>query len=83
MAYGYLAVLLGNLCLDGQVKQHVRSRLPGATLRPLSMAVSEFLHYHRKVDDQLQSSQGGEGGQGGADGFTERLQAVVDALDGV
>ena len=79
MGYGYLAVLLGNLCLDERVKQHVRQRLPGATLRPLAAAVSEFLQFHRKVDLQLQSSQGD--GTDGTDGFTERLQALLDALD--
>ncbi|KAI9826845.1 MAG: hypothetical protein M1832_005784 [Thelocarpon impressellum] len=78
VAYGYLAVLLGNLCLHAGVKQHVRTKLPGGTLRSLSAAVREFLHYHMKVDDQLHASQGEESPQ---DGFTERLQAVVDSLD--
>ena len=78
VAFGYLAVLLANLCLDANVKVRVRSKLPGGTLRPLSEAVEEFLLFHKKVDDQIQASQGDESAQ---DGFTERLQGVVDRLN--
>ncbi|KAI9797540.1 MAG: hypothetical protein M1833_005451 [Piccolia ochrophora] len=77
VAFGYLAVLLGNLCLDPGIRQQVRSRLPKATLRPLVSAIEEFLLYHRKVDDQRTQ---GEGGSEHRDGFVKRLQGVVVGL---
>lgn len=79
VAFGYLAVLLGNLCLNRRVKQQVCAQLPGATLRPLSDAVGEFLHYHKKVDDQFQSADGDDATA--QDGFTARLQMMVDRLN--
>ncbi|KAI9850469.1 MAG: hypothetical protein M1838_005607 [Thelocarpon superellum] len=77
VAFGYLAVLLANLCLDGTIKDQVRGRLPGGTVRPLSDAAEEFLHYHQKVDEQLHASGGDSTGP---DGFTARLQHVVNRL---
>lgn len=56
----------------------MRSRLPGGTLRPLLDAVKEFLHYHRKIDEEIYHS-GGE-----VDlkiNFTTRLQGIVDVLE--
>lgn len=77
VAFGYLSVLLSNLCINGVIREQVRSRLQGGTLKQLLDAVEEFLHYHRQVDDQF-CDVGEE-----IDvkvGFVGRLQSVVDRL---
>ncbi|KAF4548000.1 Hypothetical protein D9617_33g038640 [Elsinoe fawcettii] len=68
VAYGYLAVLLGNLCLNEKVKTGASKQMSG--LESLILAVEEFLGYHRRVDD----------GQEAWEGFTERLGAVLTKL---
>ncbi|SLM39046.1 Wings apart-like protein [Lasallia pustulata] len=77
VAFGYLSVLLSNLCIDGIIRAQVRSRLRGGTLKQLLDAVEEFLHYHKQVDDQI--CQAGEETDAKA-GFVGRLQSVVDRL---
>ncbi|KAG8623715.1 hypothetical protein KVT40_008691 [Elsinoe batatas] len=68
VAYGYLAVLLGNLCLNDKVKAVISRQMGG--LEGLIGAVEEFLGYHRRVDD----------GQEGWEGFTDRLGTVLTKL---
>ena len=70
-------MLLSNLCIDGVVREQVRSRLRGGTLKQLLDAVEEFLHYHRQVDDQI--CQVGEEIEPKV-GFVGRLQSVVERL---
>ena len=70
-------MLLSNLCIDGVIREQVRSRLRGGTLKQLLDAVEEFLHYHRQVDDQI--SQIGEEIEPKV-GFVGRLQSVVERL---
>lgn len=77
MAIGYLAVLLGNLCLHEEVKPQIRSRLPGQTIRPIQHAAVEFLQYHKEVDAQLSESD--HRGRS-SDGFTEKLQKMIERL---
>ncbi|KAI9841916.1 MAG: hypothetical protein M1837_000302 [Sclerophora amabilis] len=77
VAFGYLAVLFSVLSLRSEIRQHVCSRLPGATIQPLLAAVEEFLHYHQRVDDQLRKEGQSTDSQ---DGFKERLQANLDLL---
>ena len=70
-------MLLSNLCIDRVIREQVRSRLQGGTLKQLLDAVEEFLHYHRQVDDQI--CYVGEETDVKA-GFVGRLQSVVDRL---
>lgn len=77
VAYGFLAVLLGNLCVNRNVREEVRDSLPGKTLRPLSAAIDEFAQYNRKVDSQTFEN---EEGRDVWEHFTERLMAVVKRL---
>jgi hypothetical protein len=74
VAYGYLAVLLGNVCQNAELKRHVKSQLPGKTLKSLIEGVDEFV-LHNQRTDQLGESQDGAWAA-----FTERLRAVADAL---
>ncbi|PNS15425.1 hypothetical protein CAC42_684 [Sphaceloma murrayae] len=74
VAYGYLAVLLGNLCLNDGVKIAVEEEM--GDLEGLVQAVEEFLGYHRRVDE----SQREEDAERAWEGFTERLGIVVERL---
>jgi hypothetical protein len=76
VAFGYLSVLLGSLCQNSDIREILRSTLPGRTLQPLMYAVDEFIQHHKKVDDLYD----GEDGSGSGNGFTQRLQLVVDRL---
>ncbi|KAI9859388.1 MAG: hypothetical protein M1813_006725 [Trichoglossum hirsutum] len=76
VAFGYLSVLLGSLCQNSDIRGLLRSKFPGGTLQPLVFAVDEFIQHHRKVDDLYDRDDGSDSG----DGFTQRLQLVVDRL---
>ena len=75
--FGYLAVLLSFLSVDRHVKRRVASQLPGKTIKPLLDAVGEFLHYHRKVAEEIHQT-GGETDIKAI--FISRLEAVVNSL---
>lgn len=77
VAFGYLAVLLGNLCQNGKVRAEVCNRLPNSRLDSLTTAIQEFIWYNERVDRDLY--EGGEG-QDIWSSYTARLQAVVDRL---
>lgn len=77
VALGYLSVLLGFLCLNRQVKARVSNRLQGGTLKYLIDALEEFLHYYRRIDQEIH--------QGEVDGtpkasYVGRLQGLVEDL---
>ena len=75
VAYGYLAVLLGNLCDNARVREEIQSRLPGGNLEILIGAIEEFIQFHTEVD-----LEGKVGETAGVSTFTERLQKVVQRL---
>ncbi len=74
---GYLSVLLSSLCINDQVRAQVRARLHGQSLEPLLEAVEEFLDFHRKVDDQVNQSEGKEESR---IGFVNRLEDMIGRL---
>ncbi|KAF2484706.1 hypothetical protein BDY17DRAFT_134017 [Neohortaea acidophila] len=77
VAYGYLAVMLANLCQEPDVRAFVKEKLPGKNLRLLVEAVQEFVLHHERVDGM--AFEGEEGGEvWGA--FTERLRGVLGRL---
>lgn len=77
VAFGYLAVMLANICLDADARSFVAERLPGEGLGMLVAAVEEFVSHHQKVD--MLSFEGEEGREvWGA--FTERLRCVLGRL---
>lgn len=75
VAYGYLAIMLANLCQDSGARQKIRSLLPGGTLDVLVAAVDEFVQHHQRVDgmeaDGLESER---------NSLTERLLGVLVKL---
>ncbi|KAK8205301.1 hypothetical protein M8818_005014 [Zalaria obscura] len=79
VAFGYLAVLLGNLCLSPKAKAQIKSHLPKHDLQILVSAVEEFVEYHKRVDTQAFEDQEGKGVW---ENFTDRLMAVVKRING-
>ncbi len=77
VAFGYLSVLLGNICQNSTARMYTCSKLPGGTLHTLIAAVEEFLQYHKKVDAELYDADDGTDLQAS---FTDRLQSVLDRL---
>jgi len=75
VAYGYLAIMLANLCQDSGARQMIRSLLPGGRLDVLVAAVDEFVQHHQRVDgmesDGLESER---------NNLTERLLGVLVKL---
>ena len=74
VTFGYLAVMLANLCQDSGAKAFIASKSPGRDLSMLVEAVEEFVRHHQKVDTM--NFDGEEGGEvWGA--FTEKLRDVL------
>ncbi|KAF2765945.1 hypothetical protein EJ03DRAFT_193921 [Teratosphaeria nubilosa] len=79
VAFGYLAVMLANLCMDNDVREFICERLPGKNLDLLVSAVEEFVRHHQRVDALGLGMDGVEGREvWGA--FTEKLKAVLGRL---
>ena len=77
VTFGYLAVMLANLCQNKDTKDFIASKLPGQNLGMLIEAVEEFVRHHQKVDTM--NFDGEEGAEvWGA--FTEKLQVVLKRL---
>ena len=78
VAFGYLSILLCTLCIEREGYDVVKAAMDGVGIEKLLATVEEFLHYHRKVDEELQQSQS-------LKEFTSRLQRIVNqvrAIDG-
>ncbi|KFY12911.1 hypothetical protein V492_03598 [Pseudogymnoascus sp. VKM F-4246] len=77
VTFGYFAVLLGYLALTKDTAQRIRLELPGKSLRPLTVAVDEFISHHRKVDTQSGDSVEFQNSQSS---LTERLSRMLARL---
>lgn len=77
---GYLTILLGNLCLNDEVRSKIRSRLPGQKNDMLVQKVREFIDYNQRVD-RIAGQFEGEEGRETVRRFTERLMRVVEGLE--
>jgi len=73
VAFGYLSILLCTLCLEREAYSVVKSAMNGTGLDRLLATVEEFLHYHRKVDEELHQSQS-------VKEFTFRLQGILNQI---
>ncbi|KAK5133163.1 hypothetical protein LTR08_008099 [Meristemomyces frigidus] len=81
VAFGYLAVMLANLCLSSDVRAFVAGRLADkGGLGLLVGAVEEFVRHHQKVD--MLGFEGVEGREVWGH-FTERLKGVLGGLRAV
>ncbi|KAK4501528.1 hypothetical protein PRZ48_007337 [Zasmidium cellare] len=76
VAYGYLAVVLANLCRNGAAKAFIASKLPGNNLTALVDGLAEFVLQHQTVDMTLEGEEGMEVWRA----FTEKLKEVLRML---
>lgn len=77
VAYGYLTVLLGNLCENEDVKRAMAAQLPGGNLSTLIEAIEEFVTYNKAAD---RSGSEAEESRSVWRGFTERVANVAEKL---
>jgi hypothetical protein len=79
VAFGYLSVLLCNLCLNDQIRIHIRGVLKGGTLQSLLSFVQEFLDHFRRAE-KLDSTQTEDGEHDVKSSFIDRFESVLGAL---
>lgn len=60
-----------------EVRSRLKISLGGTGLARLLATVDEFLHYHRKVDEELQQSQAESGP---LVEFTSKLQGILNQI---
>jgi len=78
VALGYLAVLLGYLCLNDSIRDRFKSVHPKKSLRPLLDSINEFIILHHKAAE-AQSEDGSKGNSDSA--AIARLQSLADQLE--
>lgn len=78
MPYGYLALLLVNLCQNTTVRTQILQYLPAGALDALIFAAEEFIAIHQKTDREMFAGDGevGEVYQS----YTNRLMGMVRKL---
>lgn len=78
VALGYLAILLGYLCLREPIKERFISVHPKKSIQPLVDSLNEFIIYHQRVEE----AQGGSGEtkEGDESSAMARLQRLVSIL---
>ena len=77
VAYGYLAIVLANLCRNAEARSVIAAQMPGGTLAPLVDAVQEFVVHHQQVDTM---NFAGDEGKEVWTAFTERLKGILVRL---
>lgn len=82
MPTGYLSIMLGNLCLNAQVRRKVTALLPGKNMELLVRRVREFVAYNQQLDEVSGEFEGAQGART-LKNFTLRLMRVVERLEGV
>ncbi|GAB7360086.1 hypothetical protein MBLNU230_g7850t1 [Neophaeotheca triangularis] len=80
VAFGYLAIMLANLCQSRESRDFVAAQMPGRGLELLVTAVEEFVLYHEKVDTMVFEGDEGAGAWGA---FTEKLRIVLEKVKAV
>jgi hypothetical protein len=78
--YGYLALLLVNLCQNARVRALVLGRLRGGQLGALFAAAEEFIAINQQTDRELLAGGGGGADGGVQESYTRRLLGMVDRL---
>ncbi|KAK3399006.1 hypothetical protein B0T20DRAFT_188717 [Sordaria brevicollis] len=78
VALGYLAILLGYLCLREPIREKFISTHPKKSIQPLVDSLNEFIVYHQRVEE----AQGGSGEtkEGDESSAMARLQRLVSVL---
>jgi hypothetical protein len=78
VAFGYLSVLLCNVCMDRQIRNRVRGLLQGGTLQTLLVFVQEFLDHFRRAEELESKQENDEKMISG--GFVGRFEGVLNTL---
>ena len=78
VAFGYLSVLLCNVCLDRQIRNRVRGLLRGGTLQTLLLFVQEFLDHFQRAEELDSKHRDDEKTM--RSGFVSRFEGVLDTL---
>jgi hypothetical protein len=77
VVFGYLAVLLGYLCLQQPVREKFRSGHSAKNMGPLLDSIREFVRHHKTMESQLYENEEGREGQTG----WEKLEALAHQLE--
>ncbi len=76
VAFAYLSILLGCLCLHGSIRERFLAICPQGTLRPLISSIKEFIMFQKMAAKAME----GEGQSKHESGATERLEKMVEQL---
>ncbi|CAK7222405.1 hypothetical protein SBRCBS47491_004855 [Sporothrix bragantina] len=76
VAFAYLSILLGYLCLHDPIYQAFRRLSPSGSLKPLLESIRQFIILHDQIGKAENSEHGAE-----ASHFTARLRALAQELD--
>lgn len=79
---GFLAVLLGMLCLNTAVRSRIQALLPNQRLHLLLQNMREFARIHEHVDKKTASRFEGPEGQETLNNYYVRIMHVVKKLEG-
>ncbi|KAH6658378.1 hypothetical protein BKA67DRAFT_533532 [Truncatella angustata] len=79
VAFGYLSLLLGYLCLYPPTRKAFTSSHSAKSLGPLLDSIHEFISHHRAMEASLLDA--GVDDPRAHGGYTERLQGLVDQLE--
>ncbi|KAI1863731.1 uncharacterized protein JN550_009431 [Neoarthrinium moseri] len=78
VAFGYLSVLLGHLCLYQPIRRAFKASHSAKSLGPLLDSIQEFISHHRAMEASLLEASPEDPRTSG--GYTDRLQELVDQL---
>lgn len=77
VALGYLAILLGYLCLETPARSRFTSRQRNGNLLPLASCIREFLAHSNKAEDM----DAGLGQSSHASRQSRRLEQLIERLE--
>lgn len=79
---GFLAVLLGMLCLNSTARSQIRAQLPDYQLHVLLENMKQFARIHEHVDKKTANRFEGSEGQDALNNYYIRIMHVVKKLEG-
>ncbi len=77
MAFGYLSVLLGYLCLSRPIQKKFVVSHFGGSLEPLMGSIREFIAYNEAADSAIEMDHEPTGSTGRLQNLVERLERAV------
>ena len=77
VAFGYLSVLLGCLCLEPNLAERIVALQPRKTMRPVIASIEEFIMHHKAADVLIEADDDGHQAN---TALTERFEGLVAKL---